>query len=342
VFPYLRSVSINFTGNKLKPNTKMYAFFNEYNVTGLCYSSNTTANVVASFGSGELNQSNIITDSTGSVTGVFNFDVSSSGLRIPAGKINFRLTDSDTNDANKESFADAVFNANGTLSKVEPPRVTYVAPVTYNPGNSDVVGGAVEPGESVISSPGFADFAAAHLKGVNINNLNNSDRTKYEDFYKTALAKAQVTETQFQTQLATAPLAASGYRSGVNDVYNFKGSGDYRTATNILEATDSSGGTFLQRLDAVVTDDYRDTVVIPIYEGTKAAVTDAVKNNQVTSDMLAFYQAGLANGSFPVPETTAGVEKAIANYAAALTLAVIEKPISQDYIAAGIANGLRG
>jgi hypothetical protein len=193
----------------------------------------------------------------------------------------------------------------------------------------------------VTSSPGFADFAAAHLKGVNINNLNNTDRTKYESFYQTALNNARVTEAQFQTQLATAPLAGSGYRSGVNDVYNFAGSGDYRTATNILEAT-SGSGTFLQRLDAVVTDDYRDTVVIPIYQGTVAAVTDAVKNNQVTSDMLAFYQAGIANGSFPVPETTEGVQKAIENYSAALTLAVIEKPITQNYVAEGIATGLRG
>jgi len=36
------------------------------------------------------------------------------------------------------------------------------------------------------------------------------------------------------------------------------------------------------------------------------------------------------------------VQKAIENYSAALTLAVIEKPVTQDYIAAGIANGLRG
>ena len=359
VFPFLRSVSINFTGNKLKPNTKMYAFFNEYNVTGLCYSSNTTANVVASFGSGELNQSNIITDSTGSVTGVFNFDVSSSGLRIPAGKINFRLTDSNTNDANKESFADAVFNANGTLSKVEPPRVQYVAPVTYNPGNNAVNVGDADPGESIISSPGFADFAAAHLKGVDINTLNNTDRTNYENFYKTALTNSRVTEAQFQTQIATAPLAASGYRSGANDVYTFDSGADYSianpakadtklangtllkdygTATNILEAKDSSGNTFLQRLDAEVTDNYRDTVIIPIYQGTVAAVTAAVNNKEVTKDMMSFYQVGVINGTFT--EDGPGVQKAIENYAAALTLAVIEKPVTQDYVAAGIARGL--
>jgi hypothetical protein len=94
-----------------------------------------------SFGSGELNQSNIITDSRGSVTGVFNFDVISSGLKIPAGRVNFRLTDSDTNGNNKETFADAVFNANGTLSKIEPPKVVYNPPVTYTPVVSPAGGG---------------------------------------------------------------------------------------------------------------------------------------------------------------------------------------------------------
>ena len=54
--------------------------------------------------------------------------------------------------------------------------------------------------------------------------------------------------------------------------------------------------------------------------------------------MMSFYQAGVINGTFT--EDGPGVQKAIENYAAALTLAVIEKPITQDYVAAGIARGL--
>ena len=357
VFPYVRSASIRFEGKKLKPNTKMYAFFNEYNVTGLCYSANTTANVVMSFGSGELNQSNIITDSRGSVTGVFNFDVVSSGLKIPAGKVNFRLTDSDTNGNNKESFADAIFNANGTLSKVEPSKVVYNSPVTYTPGNNITVGGNdTEEQQSQPQLPGFADYAASYLKGIDLINISAKDRARYEGYYKTSLANAGVSETTFQTQIGTPPLAGSStYRD--SDGYNFVSGAsvtssqelengmsinDYLTATNILDARASggSGQLFIQEVKDTVGDTYWEAVVIPVYEGTKAAVTDAVKNNEVTDDMMSFYQTGLANGSWI--ESVDGVEKAIANYAAALTLAVIEAPATTNYIVAGKDNGLIG
>jgi hypothetical protein len=380
VFPYVRSASIRFEGKKLKPNTKLYAFFNEYNVTGLCYSANTTANVVMSFGSGELNQSNIITDSRGSVTGVFNFDVISSGLKIPAGRVNFRLTDSDTNGNNKETFADAVFNANGTLSKIEPPKVVYNPPVTYTPVVSPAGGGGsitqvgststgeyppvpvypppqpFPPKESPPPTPGFAEYAASYLKGIDLNTLSEDDRVRYEGYYKTSLANAGVSETTFQTQMGTPPLAGStAYRD--SDGYNFVSGASvtsslelengmpvnsYLTATNVLDARASggSGQLFIQDVKNTVGDTYWEAVVIPVYEGTKAAVTDAVKNNEVTDDMMSFYQAGLANGSWI--ESTEGVEKAIANYAAALTLAVIEAPATTNYIEAGKNNGLIG
>ena len=380
IFPYVRNISIKFVGNKLKPNTKLYAFFNEYNVTGLCYSANTTANVTASFGSGELNQSNIITDSRGSVTGVFNFDVNSSGLKIPAGKINFRLTDSATNGNNKETFADAVFNANGTLSKIEPPRVVYTPPVTYTPVISAGGGTVTQVGSTSTGvyppvpvyppstpfpptptpppTPGFAEYAGAFLQGGSIANLSAADRARYEGYYKTSLANAGVSEATFQTQMGTAPLAGSTtYRDG--DGYNFISGAavtstlelengmpinSYLTATNVLDAR-ASGGTgqlFIQDVKNTVGDTYWNAVVIPVYEGTKAAVADAVKagGDNITAEMMSFYQAGLANGSWI--ESTQGVQKAIENYAAALTLAVIEKPATDTIIVAGRDNGLVG
>lgn len=404
VFPYVRDISITFTGNKLKPNTKMYAFFNEYNVTDLCYSANTTANVVSSFGSGEMNQTNIITDQKGSVTGVFNFRVAASGLKIPAGRINFRLTDSATNGSNKESFADAIFNANGTLSKVEPPRVTYTPPTTatYTPsaatigvvGGTIVAGGGVNTtvGETIISTTtgtvvvsgntvttttgtvvvtgttsttttttstlGFAEYAGAFLQGVSTTSLSTEDRTAYEGYYKTALANSGVTEATFQAQLGTAPLAGStAYRD--SDAFNFVSGASttsnqvlengmpvtsYLTATNVLDARANSGSGkwFVQDVKDTVGDTYWNAVVIPVYEGTKAAVADAVKagGDNITAEMMSFYQAGIANGSWV--ENTEGVQKAIDNYAAALTLAVIEKPATDTIIAAGQNNGLLG
>jgi hypothetical protein len=393
VFPYVRDISITFTGNKLKPNTKMYAFFNEYNVTDLCYSSNTTANVVSSFGSGEMNQTNIITDQKGSVTGVFNFRVAASGLKIPAGRINFRLTDSATNGSNKESFADAIFNANGTLSKTEPPRVTYTpsTTATYTPSAAtiSVVGGTIVAGggdnttvgETVISTgtgtvvvggntvttdtgtvvvvqnisstvttttTGFADHAAAFLQGVSITTLSTEDRTTYENYYKTSLANSGVTEATFQTQLATAPLAGTGYRSGANDIYAFESSDTaaYKTATNILDVRNpNTNDLFIADVKTTVGDPYWNAVVIPVYEGTKAAVADAVHESihggaTLNKDMQDFWNVGVANGSFPV--TDEGIQKAIEAYSAAITLAVIEAPASANFIADGASRGLLG
>jgi hypothetical protein len=383
VFPYLRNASIKFTGSKLKPNTKLFAFFNEYNVTPLCYSQNTTANVVASFVSGEFNQSNIITDSNGTVSGVFNFDIQSSGLKIPAGRVNFRLTDSETNGIDKETFADAVYVANGTLSKVEPPRVAYIPPATYtpSPGSTAVIvgentGGGSGSGGSTSSSTttsiGFAEYAAAYLKGVNVDTLSIADRAKYEGFYKTALNNQNVTEATFTTQIATAPLATSTYRTGANAAnYDFNSGVDYSqanptagtkvldngillkdygTATNILEVRNSStNNLFIADVRTAVGVPYWDAVVIPVYEGTKAAVTAAVaqvtvngvtERPGVTADMKAFWDVGVANGSFPVTE--AGIQKAVEAYSAALTLAVIEAPVTNKVVAAGAADGLRG
>ena len=211
---------------------------------------------------------------------------------------------------------------------------------------------------------GFADHAAAYLKGgVDISALSPADRKKYESYYNTALIKQNTTEAAFITQIATAPLATSTYRTGANvSLYNFDSGVDYSianpdkgttrlsngvelknygTATNILEVRNAvSNDLFIADVKTAVGNPYWNTVVIPTYEGTKAAIADQVKNNEVSKDAMAFYQAGLANGSWT--ETTAGIEKAIANYSAALTLAVIEAPVTNKVVAAGAADGLRG
>ena len=61
---------------------------------------------------------------------------------------------------------------------------------------------------------------------------------------------------------------------------------------------------------------------MPLYEGTAAAIRDQVHSGQPTADMLSFWQVGVANGTFP--ETDYGIELAINQYAAAITLCVVE------------------
>ena len=189
---------------------------------------------------------------------------------------------------------------------------------------------------------------------MDVSTLSIEDRAKYESYYKDALAKQAVTEATFTAQIALAPIATSnpGYRSGVNDIYDFDSSGTaaYKTATNILEVRNpNTNNLFIADVKTTVGDTYWNAVVIPVYEGTKAAVTAAVAqvitNGEstrpgVTADMQKFWDVGVANGNFPVTE--AGIQKAVEAYSAALTLAVIEAPASNKVVAAGSADGLRG
>ena len=94
----------------------------------------------------------------------------------------------------------------------------------------------------------------------------------------------------------------------------------YLTATNILSATDPTGSQFLNRVASTTAAGYASTVV-PIFEATRASIA-SVALTAPTADMRAFYQVGVANGSFP--DTAEGKQTAISNYAAAITLSVIE------------------
>ena len=96
---------------------------------------------------------------------------------------------------------------------------------------------------------------------------------------------------------------------------------DYQTATNILSATDSSGGTFLNKVATNTGVDYASTVV-PIYEATKTATYNAVFGGVPTKEMKTFFQVGVANGHFT--DNNEGIQVAINNYAAAITLSIIE------------------
>ena len=61
---------------------------------------------------------------------------------------------------------------------------------------------------------------------------------------------------------------------------------------------------------------------MPLYEGTAAAIRDQVNSGQPTADMLDFWEVGKANGTFP--ETEYGIQLAINQFAAAITLSIVE------------------
>jgi hypothetical protein len=374
VFPFLRSASIRFTAKKLKPNTKMFAFFNEYNVTDFCKSANTTSNVTFT-GDFLTANADIITDDKGTVTGTFNYNLDINSLRIPAGSVKFRLTDSPTDSSDKESFADAIYTSSGTISYTEPPRVVYSPPVVFVDTPSPPPANTVSPVYDPPDYPGSAgplppappapppkapviglDYivvGALYNEGAGANYNWASDPAvaqAYRDAVATYAAERGSSLTIIQQAAVNTPagydfnreLAANDggtqytFQSGpaiatINPTSALADPGyvlpngitvdKYLTATNILSATDSSGRGFTERVASITGADFN-TTIVPIFEATKETIATIVDAGTPTADMLSFWEVGLANGSFP--NTEAGIQTAISNYSAAITLSIIE------------------
>jgi len=106
--PFIRSRTINFTGTRMKPNTRVYAFFDNIDIS---------AYVTPTSGA------NLDTDNNGSVSGTFTIpDPSvSSNPRWRTGTRVFRLTSSQTNDRSSdvETSAESDYVARGILETVQ-------------------------------------------------------------------------------------------------------------------------------------------------------------------------------------------------------------------------------
>lgn len=125
--PFMRSRKIYFKASRMKPNTKVYAFFNDVNVTAYCKSEAYTewsdstgvleyAGVTShpSSGSGTLT-----TDNLGKISGSFVIPRNDS-LKFKTGTKEFRLSDSTTNDKQAEvTSAETLFHAQGLIESTE-------------------------------------------------------------------------------------------------------------------------------------------------------------------------------------------------------------------------------
>jgi len=108
--PYIRSKTINFTGTRLKPNTRVYPFFD-----GIAISSYVTP-------TGGILGGSLITDVNGAVSGTFTIPspISDSNPRWQTGSKVFRLTSNSTNsltDVNTSAEGDYI--AQGLLDTVQ-------------------------------------------------------------------------------------------------------------------------------------------------------------------------------------------------------------------------------
>lgn len=124
--PFIRSREVFFTAELLKPNTKLYAFFNGVNVSNYCvekaFEEFTDRNQVVEhtnktqhFGS---NPGVLTTDASGRITGSFVVP-NHRGLSFKTGERLFKLTDSPTNDTaslnDQTTYAETIYRAQGLL-----------------------------------------------------------------------------------------------------------------------------------------------------------------------------------------------------------------------------------
>ena len=123
--PFIRSRKIFFKGELMKPNTKVFAFFNGADVTNYCaeesYQEFSDQTNVVGYSGATVHPTNtdLITDAAGRIEGSFIIPRNNL-LKFKTGTREFRLTDSNTNDKNSETtFAEALYHAQGLLEVKE-------------------------------------------------------------------------------------------------------------------------------------------------------------------------------------------------------------------------------
>ncbi len=123
--PFIRSRKIFFKAELMKPNTKIFAFFNGSDVTNFCaeesYQEFSDQTDVVGYSGETVHPSNtdLVTDGAGRCEGSFIIP-RNSALKFKTGTREFRLTDSTTNDKDAEStFAEALYHAQGLLEVKE-------------------------------------------------------------------------------------------------------------------------------------------------------------------------------------------------------------------------------
>ena len=122
IIPFMRSRQIQFVARGMKPNTKLYAFFDGENVSD--YITVTNSNYVATSAEGI----NVRTDSLGVMFGIFrlpNTDV----LKFRAGTKLLHFTDSLTNSNSSTTTSEAAYTSTGLTQRVAG---TFVTTSTFN------------------------------------------------------------------------------------------------------------------------------------------------------------------------------------------------------------------
>ena len=336
VLPYMRAVNIGFTANKLKPLTRYYVFFNDYNVTSFCNKGTKDAT--------STDVGILISDTNGNLSGSFAYDPNTTGLKIPAGSIKFRVTDSPTNSVTKESFADAIFNATGTLQRIQNPYVNYglATPVVttggvYSPNNTNGNTGSTSDSSSTNSNKptattkatnlSFAAATAAFNLSSNPLNWTLNGSTGAASLLnivaagQSVLDKAGLTSTDIKNLIAT---AGPKIESAITSYKATSGSTIKTDNSNLLQATNGASTSFLSTLQSTLgASDY--AKVSTVYNMQLAEVKAQVASGTTSQTQLDFYNQKNPDGSrvYPVGYNNVGfdwaIQKAEQDWAAKLT-----------------------
>ena len=117
LIPFMREKNVNFIAEGLKPNTRVYPFFDKVAVTSFVTPSAGGAGTVTSLGGA------LVTDGGGSISGLFQIPNpnKSGNPKFKTGERLFRLTSSSSNAENPEpeTFAQAVFTSTGILRTIQ-------------------------------------------------------------------------------------------------------------------------------------------------------------------------------------------------------------------------------
>ena len=194
VQPYMRPRIIQFVGNGLKPNTKLYSFFDGINVESYV----TPAN--SSFSNTGVEGSSLVSTTDGKVHGHFRIPADDT-LRFTTGSKIFRLTDSEVNSklqGKQVTSAETSYTASGinaieeetilstrfprfTTNQVQEARSVVSRSTSVSPNGSRVIGFVPNPEPAGAGADtGDDGDSSCFVKGTTIRLADGSDK-KIED-----------------------------------------------------------------------------------------------------------------------------------------------------------------
>ena len=339
ILPYIRAVGIKFTAQKLKPLTRYYVFFGDYDLTTFCNNGN---------GLTDTSSGILISDADGNLSSTLNYNPNTTGIKIPTGNIKFRITDSPTNSVTKESFADAIFNASGTLTRVQNPYINYNAPTpvvvtsySSSPTQTITASGSGGNGGNQIGTPvtnevsktntvkvSFADAATSWLtsgdpKNASVNpgslpsqavafTLNAAGITASSIAALPAASAAEITTILSNSGIQIAGITAGNnialggvpvnLMSYVDPATGLTGAQTYlqSAAGQAIIGTSSTG----QALSA-------GTVATGIYNSAMAEMNIQRADNSWTPAQISFYNSVDSAGNRNFPATETGITQAM-------------------------------